>query len=625
LEPYEDFPPVMEKASFYSEQNSRNTTISNNYFEDSGYAVYITGTSAHNNTITNNIIRGGSSTTFFFSGSDNNTITYNNITLGGQIDLYNSESNNVSFNQLYIDSSHGMYFRGSSLFNKVHNNTIRNIGDIGIRLAENSAQNELIGNDLVMCGFNIQNDFDNFIEVDNTVNGKPILLIEDENDVILDGTNDPNFGQIIIKNCSEITIKNFNIKNASIGLLIVSSNNLEITDNIFSHNQYSSIFAFGLNDSEIINCECNYGEFGIWIKNTMDSFNSYSEIDIIQSNGRNNITSNDVMTDAGRYGIYTQYSVMGNINENFIKGFDVGMYLYAAFNSSISDNHLESNIDNGIYIEDSVNNTLIENIIHSSSYGLEIYTNNSLVMYNNISNCNYGAYLDSGFYFNVFSANEFWDIGTSAAEDNGDNNYWSLNGIGNYWEEYNGVDANNDGIGDTPFDLDGSANAQDSYPIIGRMILLNSPNDISGNSTTLSSISWSVNYYLLLENPNYVIKQNGTQIATGLWISGNSISINIANLNLEPGIYSFTIILSDGLGNQATDTIIVSVLPDDQINNGFPWGIIILILGLIAGITIVGLVVLQKRDPEKFEELKSKIIKKSPEESVEEASENSEE
>ena len=49
--------------------------------------------------------------------------------------------------------------------------------------------------------------------------------------------------------------------------------------------------------------------------------------------------------------------------------------------------------------------------------------------------------------------------------DNGNNNKWDNGTIGNYWDDYNGCDSNNDGIGETPYDIPGNADTQDNYPI----------------------------------------------------------------------------------------------------------------------------------------------------------------
>ena len=44
-------------------------------------------------------------------------------------------------------------------------------------------------------------------------------------------------------------------------------------------------------------------------------------------------------------------------------------------------------------------------------------------------------------------------------------NNWNNSLIGNYWDDYRGVDQNDDGIGDTPYSINGTANSFDYLPI----------------------------------------------------------------------------------------------------------------------------------------------------------------
>jgi hypothetical protein len=41
---------------------------------------------------------------------------------------------------------------------------------------------------------------------------------------------------------------------------------------------------------------------------------------------------------------------------------------------------------------------------------------------------------------------------------------WDNDAVGNYWSDYNGTDANNDGIGDIPYVID--ENNQDNHPLM---------------------------------------------------------------------------------------------------------------------------------------------------------------
>ncbi len=66
---------------------------------------------------------------------------------------------------------------------------------------------------------------------------------------------------------------------------------------------------------------------------------------------------------------------------------------------------------------------------------------------------------------NLIFNNSFKNSGTFNAKDYGFNNQGDNGVIGNLWDDYIGIDANHDGIGDTSYQISGTAGSFDNYPI----------------------------------------------------------------------------------------------------------------------------------------------------------------
>jgi hypothetical protein len=106
-------------------------------------------------------------------------------------------------------------------------------------------------------------------------------------------------------------------------------------------------------------------------------------------------------------------------------------------------------------------NTLRQNIL--DAWSLSLQSANCNVIESNAFNSN--LYLNSShnntFYHNNFLNNSRY---TGVGVRTGSFNFWDNGEEGNFWGDYNGTDANGDGIGDTPYVIDG-ANV-DNYPLM---------------------------------------------------------------------------------------------------------------------------------------------------------------
>ena len=91
-------------------------------------------------------------------------------------------------------------------------------------------------------------------------------------------------------------------------------------------------------------------------------------------------------------------------------------------------------------------------------------------------------------------------------------------------------------------------------------------------------------------DPNiYTVYRNGTEIASGPWISGIPIIVPLSSLQF--GIHNLTIVLEDDIGNIVSDTVIVWVLPSTFPQPTIPSTFDIIVV-ISIGITLVGVVLI---------------------------------
>lgn len=92
-------------------------------------------------------------------------------------------------------------------------------------------------------------------------------------------------------------------------------------------------------------------------------------------------------------------------------------------------------------------------------------SNGNEVIGNTFSESYMGVFLDLGSTKNLLCRNVFVE-NVYNAHCTGENT-WDYKGIGNYWFDYRGIDANGDRIGDTPYAIC-SSGTQDNFPLFTR-------------------------------------------------------------------------------------------------------------------------------------------------------------
>jgi parallel beta-helix repeat protein len=313
---------------------SSNNTIESNIITTSyAYGIYMSGSSS-SNTISDNIITSNIGEGIHLDyGSDYNTISSNLISnnLYG-VALYNSSFNNIFGNNITSNLYYGIELKGSN-DNSIFENSLTN-GNSGICLDEfsnnnsvywnnidenvvglifdESGSNSIFENDFRSSGLvvgsaglplNMFNPNGNTV-LDNFVNGKPLVYLDGySNLTILDA------GQVILVNCTGITVENLNLFNTTVGVQLLRTRNTAIRQNNIESDALGVYLLASSNNTVSGN---NLDANGLGIYMLIDSFNNtLSGNNISNSNfgiqlddvaSGNNIISNNVLNNS--YGIY---------------------------------------------------------------------------------------------------------------------------------------------------------------------------------------------------------------------------------------------------------------------------------------------------------------------------------
>jgi parallel beta-helix repeat protein len=234
----------------------------------------------------------------------------------------------------------------------------------------------------------------------------------------------------------------------------------------------------------------------------------------IYLNGADNCSLSNNALIFNDVGIAINDSQRNYIDNNLVSLGYSGIFVVGSSENELSDNWLATNGE-GILLNNSVNNTIFNNTASANGVGIYLGTSGSnMVVSNLISKNNYGIIGERseynsitgnslyhnmfGIYFNESSNNTVYQnefLNFHDALDEGIN-IWNSSSAGNLWSDYTGIDANGDGIGDTPFVINETTGSTDYMPLVNE-------NSSKSNSASESN---NVNEAAVSNGKTYVYK-----------------------------------------------------------------------------------------------------------------------
>ena len=244
---------------------SSNNWIALENFTDLSRGIYIEHSS--NNWLTNNTCVNAARGIEVFE-TNSTKITYNTFrdcsVMG--IDVSDSYFATILGNNC-TNSYRGIYVFDASA-TEIINNTCKNIDRFGCAVYPVN-DNVIANNSLVGCGFNFEIRHHDYVAdqiIGNAVNQRPLLFWQGQ----VGKTVPLGVGQIIIMNCSQITVQDQNLINSSIGIIMCFTTQSRVLNNTCLSHSVAGIQIQNCDDITVNNNLCTNSPSGITIDQTFE-------------------------------------------------------------------------------------------------------------------------------------------------------------------------------------------------------------------------------------------------------------------------------------------------------------------------------------------------------------------
>ncbi|RLI84722.1 hypothetical protein DRP07_00205 [Archaeoglobales archaeon] len=299
---------------------------------------------------------------------------------------------------------------------------------------------------------------------------------------IFNVTGNSGRGGIYLDSSYNITIVEcHSFDNSMYGIKLYDSDSCSLIGNSVENNEYGIYFEYASNTT-LRNNLMNGNTHGFWIEDWQDVSDIVHDIDtsnlmdgkkLYYLIGESGVEINSA-SNAGAVFCVNCNDIV--VRDSVLNKASHGVLFYGTSNSVVENNSLSGNSVGIEIVSSSLNNTIRNNFISNSLYGIHIkgwgYTQfesigiiyplsyNNTIYLNNFTNNFQNAVDDSG--------NNHWNSTERMYYNFSNSQYYNF--TGNYWDDYSGIDSNNDGIGDVPYDIPQNGpwliSSLDYYPML---------------------------------------------------------------------------------------------------------------------------------------------------------------
>ncbi|UCE11660.1 MAG: right-handed parallel beta-helix repeat-containing protein [Candidatus Thorarchaeota archaeon] len=589
-------------------ENSENIVVRKNTLYHNYAGIYlssVTNSMIVSNTIHDNligvIVRSSVSCLI-----DRNTIYRNTVEENvivdehpGGVDLYDSNSCVVSDNSVF-DNLGGIYLNSSPNCTVISNLIYDNIRG-GLTLIS-SPNGRVIENVFDSNGVYVSGELDSWHHtfVGNTINRKMLGYYHNDSDLIVDGST---IGQVILAECVNVTVVNCDFSDTNVGAFFGFSLNCSLRDSVIADSSGYGIHVVNSTNSSVENVTFHTNRHGIRVfgssntnlHNNSISGNSFWSVNIrcspfstvsanrihdvmygiwMQESSNSTIQENTI-TNLVDSAIHVHTSNSTRVNDNTVEDCYAGIWMNFCSGSIVENNHIRDGYGSGIVVK-GLECVVRHNTVHGKEEsgiwianvdGAEVQNNsatgnrhgiyvwrsmNSRITNNSILfNKEIGVWVDSDSRYTHIMYNDVgWNLQANAQDDGRFSIWDDGEEHGNRWGDYDGpghyrISGESESVDRFPLKL------HDPYPPI-----INHPKDKEyGEGATGQFILWMISE---AEPGTYRILRDGIVIESGEWIE---LMFSFPIDDLLPGVYNFTIVVTDEDGNSAHDIVIVRVRP----------------------------------------------------------------